>query len=54
MPFNWFVGLVQPLTTGLHLVEKTWVYVSAGTGYWGPPMRVGTRSELTRIELVSA
>jgi predicted MPP superfamily phosphohydrolase len=54
VPFNWLVRLDQPLVTGLHLVEKTWVYVSAGTGYWGPPMRVGTSSELTRIELVSA
>jgi predicted MPP superfamily phosphohydrolase len=28
--------------------------VSSGTGYWGPPMRVGSRAELTRIELVSS
>jgi len=54
VPFNWLVRLDQPLVAGLHLVEKTWVYVSMGTGYWGPPMRVGTSSELTRIELVSA
>jgi predicted MPP superfamily phosphohydrolase len=54
VPFNWLVRLDQPLVTGLHLVDKTWVYVSAGTGYWGPPMRVGTSSELTRIELVCA
>ena len=54
VPFNWLVRLDQPLVAGLHLVEKTWVYVSTGTGYWGPPMRVGTGSELTRIELVPA
>jgi predicted MPP superfamily phosphohydrolase len=29
------------------------VYVSQGTGYWGPPMRVGSGAELTRIELVA-
>jgi predicted MPP superfamily phosphohydrolase len=52
VPFNWLARLDQPLIAGLHLVEKTWVYVSTGTGYWGPPMRVGSGAELTRIELV--
>ena len=52
VPFNWLVRLQQPLVAGLYLVEKTYVYVSTGTGYWGPPMRVGSGSELTRIELV--
>jgi len=27
--------------------------VSTGTGYWGPPMRVGTRAEITHVELVA-
>jgi hypothetical protein len=53
IPFNWLVRLDQPVVSGLHRFGKTWLYVSAGTGYWGPPMRVGTSSELTRIELVS-
>jgi predicted MPP superfamily phosphohydrolase len=53
VPFNWLARLDQPLIAGLHLVEKTWVYVSTGTGYWGPPMRVGPGAELTRIELVA-
>jgi predicted MPP superfamily phosphohydrolase len=53
MPFNWLVRLDQPIVAGLHLVDKTWVYVSTGTGYWGPPMRVGSGAELTRIELVA-
>ena len=29
---------------GLHMRGPTTIYVSEGTGYWGPPMRVGTRS----------
>jgi predicted MPP superfamily phosphohydrolase len=53
VPFNWLVRLDQPFVGGLHRVGDTWVYVSEGTGYWGPPMRVGSSSELTRIELVS-
>jgi predicted MPP superfamily phosphohydrolase len=52
-PFNWLARLDQPLVAGLHRVDGTWIYVSTGTGYWGPPMRVGPRSELTCIELVS-
>jgi predicted MPP superfamily phosphohydrolase len=53
VPFNWLVRLDQPFVSGLHLVKRTWIYVSTGTGYWGPPMRVGPGAELTRIELVS-
>jgi predicted MPP superfamily phosphohydrolase len=54
IPFNWLVRLDQPFVSGLHKVDDTWVYVNAGTGYWGPPMRVGSRSELTCLELVAA
>jgi uncharacterized protein len=54
VPFNWLARLDQPVVSGLHRFGRTWVYVSAGTGYWGPPMRVGSRSEVTRIELVTA
>jgi len=53
VPFNWIARIDQPFVAGLHKVGATWLYVSMGTGYWGPPMRVGSRSELTRIELVS-
>lgn len=52
-PFNWLAHLDQPYISGLHQKEKTWIYVSAGTGYWGPPMRVGTTAEIARIELVA-
>jgi predicted MPP superfamily phosphohydrolase len=54
VPFNWLAKLDQPVIAGLHLVEKTWIYVSTGTGYWGPPMRVGSEAEVTRIELVAS
>src|SRR6266545_4573169 len=47
VPFNWLVKLDQPYVSGLHQVNDSWIYVSPGTGYWGPPMRVGTVSELT-------
>jgi len=31
-----------------------WLYVSRGTGYWGPPLRLGAPSEITLIELRAA
>lgn len=39
---------------GLSREGKMWVYVGAGTGTWGPPVRVGTEPELTLIRLVRA
>ena len=53
-PWNHFVGLQQPFTAGLHRVGGLQVYVSRGTGYWGPPKRFGAPSEITRIRLASA
>jgi predicted MPP superfamily phosphohydrolase len=53
-PFNLMVRLQQPYVVGLHTHGRAQIYVSAGTGYWGPPMRVGAPAEITEIELVSA
>ena len=53
-PWNLFVRYFQPFTSGLHRLRNLWVYVSRGTGYWGPPNRFGVPSEITRIRLVPA
>jgi uncharacterized protein len=53
-PWNLFVRLQQPFTAGLHRLGDLWVYTSRGTGYWGPPKRLGVPSEITRIRLVAA
>jgi len=53
-PWNLFVRLQQPFTAGLERLGRMWVYVNRGTGYWGPPMRFGIPSEITRIRLVRA
>lgn len=50
-PFGWLVRLQQPYVGGFYLHEGTAIYVSRGTGYWGPPMRVGAPAEITHIEL---
>jgi len=53
-PWNLFVRLQQPFTAGLNRLGRMWVYINRGTGYWGPPMRFGIPSEITRIRLVRA
>ncbi|SDP25075.1 hypothetical protein SAMN05660199_03480 [Klenkia soli] len=50
-PFDYAVRLDQPAVEGLSRQGDTQLYVTAGAGYWGPPMRVGARPEITVIEL---
>lgn len=50
-PFNLVVRNVFDKIAGLHELDQTRLYVSQGTGTWGPVMRVGTRSEITLFEL---
>jgi predicted MPP superfamily phosphohydrolase len=53
-PWNLFVRFFQPFTGGLYRLKHLWIYVSRGTGYWGPPNRFGVPSEITRIRLIAA
>lgn len=51
-PFGLLVRLSYPLATGLsRIAGGGWLYVSRGTGTWGPPMRVMAAPEITLIEL---
>jgi predicted MPP superfamily phosphohydrolase len=50
-PWKYFVYLQQPIVAGLGRFGRTLVYVSCGTGYWGPPMRLGAPAEITQIVL---
>lgn len=52
-PATLLVRLQQPFTAGLDRLGDTQIYVSCGTGYWGPPMRVGAPAEITLLEVVS-
>lgn len=54
LPWNFFVKLQQPFVAGLHRLESLWIYISRGTGYWGPPLRFGAPSEITLVRLVRA
>ena len=53
-PWQYIVPLQQPFVAGLHRLDRLWIYVSRGTGYWGPPLRLGAPSEITSIRLVAA
>lgn len=50
-PWQFFVRLQQPVVAGLEWFEKTAIYVSSGTGYWGPPLRLGAPAEITELVL---
>jgi predicted MPP superfamily phosphohydrolase len=50
-PFSYLVYLQQPYVKGLKVVGDTYLYLSAGTGFWGPPMRLGTTAEMALITL---
>jgi predicted MPP superfamily phosphohydrolase len=51
-PWSYLVRLQQPFIAGLYRIESLWIYVSRGTGYWGPPKRLGAPSEITHLRLV--
>jgi predicted MPP superfamily phosphohydrolase len=54
-PFIWFTRLIYQFGPGLHhLPGGGELYVSRGSGTWGPPMRVLAPAEITLIELVPA
>lgn len=52
-PFRYLVRLQQPFVAGLHRHGDAQIYVSRGTGYWGPPMRLGAPAEITELTLES-
>ncbi|MBO3747363.1 metallophosphoesterase [Streptosporangiaceae bacterium NEAU-GS5] len=51
-PFHFLVRLDQPVVHGLSRHgERTQLYTSRGTGFWGPPLRVFAPSEITLLTL---
>ncbi len=52
-PFMFFVKLQQPVIRGLATIAGVRVYTSRGTGYWGPPLRLGPAPEITELTLVA-
>ena len=54
VPWKYVVSLQQPYVAGLHKFRDTWIYIHRGTGYWGPPLRLGAPSEIALLTLSRA
>ncbi|MGE2732335.1 metallophosphoesterase [Mycolicibacterium vaccae] len=52
-PFHYAVELAQPALAGLSTVRDTQLYVSRGAGFWGPPLRVGAKPDISVLTLQS-
>ena len=51
-PFGFLVMIDQVYLAGLYQVSKTkQIFVSRGTGFWGPPVRILAPSEISILEL---
>jgi predicted MPP superfamily phosphohydrolase len=51
VPFNLLVARVFERICGRYEHGGTVLYVSPGSGTWGPCLRLGSRNEVTEIEL---
>jgi hypothetical protein len=51
-PFTLLVRMFFKYIKGLYEEEEKFLHVSPGTGTWGPPMRLGSRNQITLLNLV--
>ncbi len=51
-PFNYVVRWFFPIESGFHRLGRSGIYVSRGSGTWGPPVRFLAPPEVTVIDLV--
>lgn len=52
LPFNIIVRLIKRYPHGLYKRGKMYMYTTAGTGTWDPPMRFMSKSEIVKFSLV--
>ena len=50
-PLNLFINSLYELAYGYEQRGKTHFYVSSGLGLWGPPFRIGTKSEVVIFDI---
>lgn len=50
-PFNLFIRMMYRYPKGLYKSGDSSLFVSSGTGTWGPPMRLGSSNEISLINL---
>ena len=52
-PFNYFVRIQFKFKYNLYKFRNSLLYVSSGSGPWGPKMRLGTVNEVILFKLSS-
>lgn len=52
IPFNWLVKMAFKKIQGMYSINNCHLYVSTGTGTWGPVMRLGSSNEITAIDIL--
>lgn len=50
-PFNHVVQSRFKYLKGLHQIDNMTLWITTGSGTWGPPMRLGSRNQITLINL---
>jgi len=52
-PFNFITGAVHPVNNGYYQknADSPHIIVTSGVGTWGPPLRIGTSSEIVCIKI---
>jgi uncharacterized protein len=50
-PLNYITNAIYEVSTGYKQKGNTHIYVSAGVGSWGPPVRTGNRPEIVHLVL---
>ncbi len=53
-PFHYLVRVAIPFVAGIHRRNGATLFVSRGTGFWGPPMRLFAPAEITELTLRAA
>jgi uncharacterized protein len=52
-PFGLFTRMAFRYNNGYHFIDGLHLYVSSGTGIWGPPFRIGTVSEIVTLRITA-
>ena len=50
-PLNFITKLIYEVSWGYKKKDNTHYYVSCGVGTWGPPVRLGSESEIVNIKI---
>ena len=51
VPFNFLVRMQFTTVYGLFKEKQSRLFVSSGSGTWGPRMRIGTQNEILKVEI---